>query len=93
MTAFNGKSATELAGLLDTVEQFPHYTGLLSMLDEATLTYYRVRVAQHKFSEARHAHKLSYNPDTGKYSDAAWLSAMEAAHALADALRSETEDE
>lgn len=85
------RTAAELAGVLDGMEDFPHNTGGLSQLDEATMAFGQVSpyVAerQRAFSIARHAHMQSYRTETGGYSDEAWDRAMHAAHALADALR------
>jgi hypothetical protein len=84
-------TATELARDLEVMKDFPHNTGGLSMLDEATLAfgwkYEQVGPAQRAFAEARHAHKRSYRTETGNYADEAWDRAMQAASALAAALR------
>jgi len=80
----------ELADALDMMERFPHNTGSLSMLDEATLAYRKypgVDRAQRAFAAARYAHMGSYRTETGNYDDEAWRKAMGAAHALAAALR------
>ncbi|MET9263722.1 hypothetical protein [Amycolatopsis sp. NPDC004079] len=86
-----GKSAVELADALETMESFPHNTGGLSMLDEATLAFggksAEIGEAQRTFSQARHAHKSSYSSASGGYSDDQWHQVMQAAHRLAALLR------
>jgi hypothetical protein len=88
---FTDLTPAELADALDMMERFPHNTGTLSMLDEATLEYGRkfpaIGSAQRAFSGARHAHMSSYRTETGGYSEEAWGKAMEAARNLAAALR------
>ena len=85
------KTAAELADALDVMDDFPHNTGGLSMLDEATLEfgwrYPTVGPAQQAFAAARDRHKRSYTTERGDYSDEAWQAALDAAHALAAALR------
>ena len=84
-------TAAELARDLDIMEDFPHNTGGLSQLDEATMAFGREnpRLAdlQRAFATARYAHMRSYSTETQEYSDEAWRTAMDAAHALAGALR------
>lgn len=84
-------SAAQLADALDGMADFPHNTGGLSMLDEATLEfgwrYPTVGPAQQAFANARHRHMRSYTPERGNYTDESWVEAMEAAHQLAGALR------
>lgn len=84
-------TAAELADMLDGMEDFPHNTGGLSMLDEATISFGRVspdlQALQCALSRARYAHMQSYRTETGNYSAEAWHRAMIAAHSLADALR------
>jgi hypothetical protein len=81
----------ELADALDMTERFPHNTGSLSMLDEATIAYGSkypdIGSLQRAFASARLAHMNSYRTEYSDYSDAAWQRAMNAAHALAVALR------
>ena len=84
-------TAAELADMLDGVERFPHNTGSLSMLDEATLAFRRkdagLAALQRKFASARLAHMSSWSTEAQAYSDEAWRAATEAAHSLAAALR------
>lgn len=84
-------TAAELARSLEVMDDFPHNTGGLSLLDEATYAfgskYPQVGDAQRAFADARHRHMRSYRSEIGNYSDEAWRTAMEAAHALAGALR------
>lgn len=84
-------TAAEFADLLDGMEDFPHNTGGLSMLDEATMEFARVspgvETVQRAFVTARFAHMQSYRPETGTYSAEAWQRAMTAAHSFAAALR------
>jgi hypothetical protein len=84
-------SAAELADLLDDMERYPHNTGSLSMLDEATMAFGNVSPdlagLQRAFADARYAHMRSYRTETGSYSGEAWDAAMTAAHSLAAALR------
>jgi hypothetical protein len=91
MSMFTDLTPAELADALDRAEQFPHNTGALSMLDEATMAYGRKYPAaagpQQAFVTARYAHMRSYSTRTGSYSDEAWREATEAAHALAAVLR------
>jgi hypothetical protein len=88
---FTDLAPAELADALDEMERFPHNTGALSMLDEATLAYGwkypATDSAQRAFAAARYAHMGSYRAETGSYSDESWREAMRAAHALAEALR------
>ena len=91
MATLGDRTAAELADMLDGMERFPHNTGGLSLLDEATLAlgwkYPDVGGPQKAFAEARYAHMRSYRTETGNYTDEAWTKAMDAAHALAAALR------
>lgn len=92
MLELKDRTAAELADALEVMDDFPHNTGGLSMLDEATLAFgwkYEsvVGPAQRAFADARHAHMRSYRTATGNYSDEAWRKALDAAHALATALR------
>lgn len=91
MSILTDRTAAQLADALEVMDGFPHNTGGLSLLDEATLAYgwkyEQVGPAQKAFAEARHAHMRSYRSEAGNYSDEAWDRAMQAAHALADALR------
>jgi len=91
MTTLGDRTAAELADALEVMPDYPHNTGGLSMLDEATLAfgwkYETVGPAQRAFAEARHAHMRSYRTETGNYTDETWNRAMQAAHALAAALR------
>lgn len=84
-------TAAELARDLDIMEEFPHNTGGLSMLDEATMAFGRksqhVAELQRAFASARHAHMRSWSTELQSYSAEAWHAAMDAAHALAAALR------
>jgi hypothetical protein len=84
-------TAAQLADMLDGMEDFPHNTGGLSMLDEATLAFGRksprLAESQRAFGDARYAHMRSYTTEAQAYSDEAWSAAMTAAHALAAALR------
>jgi hypothetical protein len=61
MSAYMDMSAAELAAMLDVAAGSDQDTGLLSMLDEATLDFVAqspaVREAQFAFSAARHAHR------------------------------------
>lgn len=88
---YQDSTPAELADMLDLMERFPHSTGSLSMLDEATLAYGRkypaINGPQRAFAAARHAHMDSYRTGRGNYTDESWREAMRAAHALADALR------
>jgi hypothetical protein len=85
------RTAAQLADALEAMDGFPHNTGGLSVLDEATLEYGwrypQVGAAQRAFANARHAHMRSYRTEAGSYSDEAWQRAMAAAHSLAAALR------
>jgi hypothetical protein len=85
------RSAAELADALDGMVNYPHNTGGLSMIDEATYAFGRrsqeLAEAQRKFSDARHAHMRSYTTASGNYTDASWQAAMDAAHQLATLLR------
>jgi hypothetical protein len=91
MTTLGDRTATELADGLDIMHRHRHNTGGLSMLDEATLAfgwkYEQIGPLQRAFAEARYAHMRSYRTETGNYSDEAWDRAMQAASALAAALR------
>ena len=84
-------TAAELADMLDAMDRYPHSTGSLSMLDEATISFGRVsadlQARQCALSHARYAHMRSYRTETGNYSDEAWTRVMDAARALAAALR------
>lgn len=78
-------TASELADILDRVKTFdPQYTGPLSMIDEATLSwtmrYPELAHAQSEFSSARH----QYRPHEGLH---AWPAVVDTAAALAAALR------
>lgn len=88
---FKESTAEELAGMLESMSSYPHNTGGLSMLDEATMAFGRrdggVREAQQAFSISRHQHMRSYRTETGGYSDEAWEKAMGAARELAVLLR------
>jgi hypothetical protein len=88
---YQDSTPAELADLLDELEQFPHSTVALSMLDEATLAYGsrypEVSGSQRAFASARLAHMQSYTTETGNYADESWRKATEAAHALASVLR------
>lgn len=85
------RTAAELAGMLDGMEAFPHNTGGLSMLDEATLAFGRksqhVAELQRAFASARLAHMRSWSTEAQAYSDEAWRAAMAVARSLAAALR------
>ena len=85
------RTAAELADALEVMDDFPHNTGGLSLLDEATMAFGRkspdVAELQRAFANARYAHMRSYRTETGGYSDEAWDTAMAAAHSLAAALR------
>lgn len=89
MSMFQESTATELADYLEAAHRHPHMTGVLSMLDEATISFGRksaeIAEAQRAFANARYAHMRSYS--NGKYSDTAWSEAMEAARNLAATLR------
>jgi hypothetical protein len=91
MSPLQDATAAELAYDLEVMDDFPHNTGGLSMLEEATLAfgwkYDQIGPLQQAFAEARHAHMRSYRTETGAYSDEAWQRAMTAAHSLAAALR------
>lgn len=82
-------TAVQLADALDDMHNFPHNTGGLSMLDEATTAYRHIasnlEAAQLAFARARDAHKRSAVGDG--YSDDAWQAAMEAGRRLAVLLR------
>jgi len=88
---YQDSTPAELADMLDMMERFPHNTGSLSMLDEATMAYGRkypaIDSARRAFAAARYAHMGSYRTETGNYSDESWRKAIEAAHALAAVLR------
>lgn len=83
-------TAAELADALAGTEHFPHSTGQLSMLDEATLAFTskstEIRKAQEAFAAARLAHRDSYHR-AGHYTDEAWQRAVDAAQQLAALLR------
>jgi len=91
MSDLKDATAAELARDLEVMEDFPHNTGGLSMLDEATLAfgwkYPEVGSAQRAFADARHAHMRSWSTGAQAYSDEAWRTAMDAALSLAAALR------
>jgi hypothetical protein len=91
VSILSDRTAAQLADALEVMDDFPHNTGGLSLLDEATLAYgwkyEQVGPAQRAFAEARHAHMRSYRTETGNYSSEAWDRAMQAARALADVLR------
>jgi hypothetical protein len=82
---------TGLADALDELEYHPHNTGGLSMLDEATMAYGSrypdIDPLQRAFARARYAHMGSYRTKTNSFTDESWRTAMDAAHALAAALR------
>ena len=84
-------TAAELARDLEIMEDFPHNTGGLSMLDEATMAFGRknqhVAELQRAFADARHAHMRSWSTEAQAYSDEAWRTAMTAARSLAATLR------
>lgn len=84
-------TAIQLADMLDGMEGFPHNTGGLSMLDEATLAFGRksphLAELQRVFGSARIAHMNSWSTAEQAYSQEMWQAAMDAAHALAAALR------
>lgn len=83
------RTAAELATILEAVRDFPHSTGGMSQLDEATSRFRgtspQYDEAQAAFSQARMAHKLSYTEATG-HSDEAWNAAVAAAEQLANLL-------
>lgn len=83
-------NAAELAQMLDDMILFPHNTGGLSLLDEATGRFAgqfpELADAQKKFADARDAHKWEYSHDTSKQ-DQTWADAMTAAQQLAELLR------
>ena len=91
MSDLKDATATELARDLEIMAGFPHNTGGLSMLDEATMAFGRgnPRLAslQRAFADARHAHMRSWWTGAQAYSDEAWRTAMNAALSLAAALR------
>ena len=91
MSDLKDATAAELARNLEIMADFPHNTGGLSMLDEATMAFGRdnphVASLQRAFAEARHAHMRSYSSATCSYSDKAWRTAIDAARSLAAALR------
>jgi hypothetical protein len=93
MTVFQQLNAVELAEALESMPDYPHSTGSLSQLDEASLRFAasspEVRQAEREFSSARLAHMQSYQTGAG-YSDEAWAGAMRAAMKLAAALRKES---
>lgn len=84
-------TAAELARDLEIMEDSPHNTDGLAMLDEATMAFGRksqhVADLQRAFANARHAHMRSWSTETQAYSDQAWREAMAAAYDLAAALR------
>lgn len=86
-----GLTARELADCLDLVPKFPHNTGALSQLDEATVAYrYKfpgIAGWQQAFADARHRHMRSYRSAVGNYTDESWQAAVDAAHGLAEAMR------
>lgn len=85
-------TAAELARCIEQTADFPHNTGALSMLDEASLAfgmkYPKVGEVQRAFADARHRHMRSYSASSGGYSDDAWNEAMTGALQLASELRS-----
>ena len=72
MSVLTDRTAAELAAALEVMDDFPHNTGGLSMLDEATLAfgwkYEQVGPAQQAFAEARHAHMRSWSHRDAAYS-------------------------
>lgn len=80
MSILTDRTAAELADALEVMDGFPHNTGRLSMLDEATLAYRRKspRLAelQGAFGNARSAHMRSWSTEAQAYSDEAWRAAM-----------------
>lgn len=82
-------TAEQLARALEVMDDFPHNTGGLSMLDEATMAwggkYGHIAPLQKALADARHAHMRSYRSDIGNYSQEKWAEAIAAAHALAEA--------
>lgn len=93
MSDYMDLTAAQLADCLDLVPKFPHNTGALSQLDEATTSYgwkfsdAEVSAAHHTFTEARFRHLHSYRRETGNYSDESWQQAVAAATELARAMR------
>jgi hypothetical protein len=83
-------SAQEIAAILSITSLRHSTTGMLSMLDEATLAFgrqdERVQKAQEEFSAARHRLMRSYDRATKDLSPVAWQDAIDKAHALAEVL-------
>jgi hypothetical protein len=83
-------TATELADDLDLMNGCPHDTEGLSQLSDAATAFSglspHIVQAQRDLTEARRSHIRSFRD--GSYSEAAWQGATDAAHHLADLLRS-----
>lgn len=87
---FEDGSAVQLAHVLDGVDNFPHNTGGMSMLDAATMEFGRfspeVAEAHQVFSAARSRHHRSYTQERGGHSEEAWQEVATAAKRLAETL-------